>query len=231
MSPLVKEMRELRCIFDEQISKREIYQAPIANTPPYTQYRVELAERTKTSEQNAEIKMQLSSEVKELRQNILEMSQNVQGLMTCHSNSSLPSVQASIEELRKDTKELKDTTVDSEAPIRVAIEGLRKELKIMSQIEETEQISSRNLKTEIKDKIAEAAEKLYRLTKGAEEVKENTIENDTANLVRKQDIELELLQKMEEHSKLLTECRIETQRISEEVKSHRDELITYYNQV
>ncbi|CAG4961826.1 unnamed protein product [Parnassius apollo] len=87
--------------------------------------------------------------------------------------------------------------------------------------------SSRNLKTEIKDKIAEAAEKLYRLTKGAEEVKENTIENDTTKLVRKQDIEFELLKKMEEHSKLLTECRIETQRISEEVKSHRDELITY----
>ncbi|CAG5056338.1 unnamed protein product [Parnassius apollo] len=143
MSPLVKELRELRCMFDEHISKREIYQAPIANPPPDTLYQEELAERTKTSEQIAEIKSQLSSEVKELRQNILEMSQNVQGLMTCYSNSSLPSVQASIEELRKDTKELRDTTVDSAAPIRVAIEGLRKELKIMSQIEETEQIRTR----------------------------------------------------------------------------------------
>ncbi|CAK1591430.1 unnamed protein product [Parnassius mnemosyne] len=144
VSVLVKEMRELRSTFDELISKKEIYPPP--------EYREELAESTKTSEhllhQITEIKTQLSSEVKELRQNILVMSQNVQGLMTNHSNFSLPSVQASIEELRKDTKELRDTTVDSAAPIRVAIEGLRKELKTMSQIEEAEQISYNTQLTE-----------------------------------------------------------------------------------
>ncbi|CAG5030487.1 unnamed protein product [Parnassius apollo] len=83
--------------------------------------------------------------------------------------------------------------------------------------------SSRNLKNEIKDGIIEAADKLYGMTKNMEQGKGQSIEKEKSGIGNCHELFHELIRKLEQHSEFLTECRTETQRLSEEVKKHREE--------
>ncbi|CAG5008616.1 unnamed protein product [Parnassius apollo] len=85
--------------------------------------------------------------------------------------------------------------------------------------------SSRNLKTELKDKIIEAVDKLYRLAKEEGEEKEITLVKESSIAEKKTEVEHKLIKKLEEHSKLLTEYKIETQRFSEEKTSKLKSLL------
>lgn len=82
---------------------------------------------------------------------------------------------------------------------------------------------SRNLKTDIKNAIMEAVEKLYTLVKEAEEstksyATENRQKLTVANQTKgKTDKEIELLQKIEEHGRLLKENKMEMVRLQESI--------------
>ncbi|CAG4930276.1 unnamed protein product [Parnassius apollo] len=86
--------------------------------------------------------------------------------------------------------------------------------------------SSRNLKNEIKDGIIEAADKLYGMTKNMEQGKGQSIEKEKSGIGKCHELEHELIRKLEQHTEFLTECRTETQRLSEEGKNCKCKIAT-----
>ncbi|CAG5051151.1 unnamed protein product [Parnassius apollo] len=82
-----------------------------------------------------QLKTQFQEDITDLRSEISQISQEIAKLRKCPADSLITSVQASVEELRRETRELQDTTVESAAPIRMAIEGLRNEVRSQSIID------------------------------------------------------------------------------------------------
>ncbi|CAG4968690.1 unnamed protein product [Parnassius apollo] len=132
---LSEELKELRRIIQEIDTNRERYELP-ANIPANIDDANVAAERLQ--QETTDSKLLLISEISELKQEVSRISLEIRSLSSAVSSSAFPSVQASLEELRREMKELKDTAVDSTSPIRLAIEGLRSDLKHKSQVEERE---------------------------------------------------------------------------------------------
>ncbi|CAG5006971.1 unnamed protein product [Parnassius apollo] len=130
---LVEELRELRRVFNEYGLRKEPTQPPCSPlTQDFRDQESVEQQHRKTEllhQQVVDLRMQLNAEVAEIREEINSMSKDIKELTVASSNSPLPSVQANLEELRRENRELRDITVDSAAPIRLAIESLRKELK------------------------------------------------------------------------------------------------------
>ncbi|CAK1601508.1 unnamed protein product [Parnassius mnemosyne] len=135
--PIAEELGELRRITQELSTKTKQSMSP--NRGEETIRIEQLAKTTTELQQHiTDTKVHLTADVQELKKEVHTISQDIKSLAAICSSSSFPSVQASLEELRKDTKELRDTALDSTAPIRVAIESLRTELKQRTDIEGTE---------------------------------------------------------------------------------------------
>ncbi|CAK1579826.1 unnamed protein product [Parnassius mnemosyne] len=135
--PIAEELGELRRITQELSTKTK--QSMPSNRGEETIRIEQLAKTTTELQQHiTDTKAHLTADVQELKKEVHTISQDIKSLAAICSSSSFPSVQASLEELRKDTKELRDTALDSTAPIRVAIESLRTELKQRTDIEGTE---------------------------------------------------------------------------------------------
>ncbi|CAG5057584.1 unnamed protein product [Parnassius apollo] len=130
---LVEELRELRRVVNEYGLRKEPTQPPCsALTQDFRDQESVEQQHQKTEllhQQVVDLRMQINAEVAEIREEINSMSKDIKKLTVTSSNSPLPSVQANLEELRRENRELRDITVDSAAPIRLAIESLRKELK------------------------------------------------------------------------------------------------------
>ncbi|CAG4958248.1 unnamed protein product [Parnassius apollo] len=135
LSRFAEELQELRQAVRELTKDRVIPQTQSSEHSPEIPNQEMLSEKhhkkfiEELQDHISEIKAQITAEVAELRHEILKITRDVKGITDASFNSQLPSVQANLEELRRETRELRDTTVDSAAPIRVAIESLRKELK------------------------------------------------------------------------------------------------------
>ncbi|CAG4936217.1 unnamed protein product [Parnassius apollo] len=135
LSRFAEELQELRQAVRELTKDRVIPQTQSSEHSPEIPNQEMLSEKhhkkfiEELQDHISEIKAQITAEVAELRHEILKITRDIKGITDASFNSQLPSVQANLEELRRETRELRDTTVDSAAPIRVAIESLRKELK------------------------------------------------------------------------------------------------------
>ncbi|CAG5042752.1 unnamed protein product [Parnassius apollo] len=121
-------------------TNRERYELP-TNIPVNIDDANVAAERLQ--EEITDSKLLLISEISELKQEVSRISLGIRSPSSVVSSSAFPSVQASLEELRREMKELKDTAVDSTSPIRLAIEGLRSDLKHKSQVEERERVKKK----------------------------------------------------------------------------------------
>ena len=93
--------------------------------------------------------------------------------------------------------------------------------------------SSRNTKTEIKTVVIEVVERMYRMIKELEaELKGNKQQpreqgSEERKESNKEEISSALIEKIEEHSKLLQECKEETGKLKEELKAVNEKRLSY----
>ncbi|CAG5006386.1 unnamed protein product [Parnassius apollo] len=126
---LVEELRELCRVVNEYGLRKEPCSALTQNFRDQESVEQQHQKTELLHKQVVDLRMQLNAEVAEIRDDINSMSQDIKELTAASSISPLPSIQANLEDLRRKNRELRDITVESAAPIRLAIESLRKELK------------------------------------------------------------------------------------------------------